>query len=497
MSRSSQLLLFKVLYTCAWADHFRFDFNKHICGLCHELQRGLPCDVFGACHAINSSNVESICKEHCAGANTLGVAIDTAEPDVRVTKGFGTKAYSQIRVSVVSASLSPPVEGFFDYSARFKHRWTNKYLHSAMKSVTPGKSVSLNVGAKIDVKLPEQGSGVAGVLIADPCMGWGSITSLIGCTFGKRYQTNTRTVELLNTFVPDDSTDFWGIFGDNFYDRTGEITKDVFNRISLQAKAKVFLSVPGNHDYWVFGSGHVASPADQCGNGYMQFYAQDTKAAENVSVGNSLAPYDFSVDPSDGHRLLGCKIPSVRNFFWYNQIGNIGFVGQSGAHSYADLQPLMREACTWLGAQPGLKVAVLVGHWDVEGLGATKQTAMPAWYMEMAALPGCAEFEAKGMLKFVMGHTHCNGPHPRGKVGAGFRVAGFGMEGCGHYGLPLVDTTQGRVRFWYFDTSSDALYNGTIACVKSHGWRQCTHLATLWLDEVIPQSEQTAPLITV
>ena len=38
----------------------------------------------------------------------------------------------------------------------------------------------------------------------------------------------------------------------------------------------------------------------------------------------------------------------------------------------------MAEACAWLGAQQeqaGMKLAMLVGHWDVKGLGATKEMA--------------------------------------------------------------------------------------------------------------------------
>mmetsp|Transcript_25109 Transcript_25109/g.66745 ORF Transcript_25109/g.66745 Transcript_25109/m.66745 type:complete len:166 (+) Transcript_25109:2-499(+) len=147
--------------------------------------------------------------------------------------------------------------------------------------------------------------------------------------------------------------------------------------------------------------------------------------------------------------------------------------------------PFMVEACDWLSQQSDLDVVVLFGHWDIAGSGASPEMAMPQWYTEMAALPGCSEFDQRGMLKFVMGHTHCNDPHPHGKVGAGFRVAGFGMEGCGNFGMPIIDTTEGRVRFWYFDTSSDDMFNKTIACVTQKGWRSCTSLATSWLDQPI------------
>lgn len=463
-----------------------FDFNeqKHACGVCMEMRdTGVPCDFFGACDVVGPS-VANGCEAFCGVAAAPKATADL--PDLRVTKGFGTKEYDLVRVSVVTGSATPPVSGFFDYSSTFEHRWGDKFLHTAMKQVAPGEATSFDVGVDLQVRLPAQGAGVAGVLIADPCLGKGSVIGYVGCFNAKKFQTNTRIVELVNTFVPDEATDFWGIFGDNFYDRTGEISTDVFSRISLEAKSKLFASVPGNHDYWVLGSPLVATTKDQCGNGHMQFYAQDAKAAESHVVGTAGAPFNFSIDPSAGRPLgTGCNIPAIQNSFWYNQVGNLGMVGQSGAYSLEETRPFMQEACSWLAQQPGLEVAMLIGHWDDAGLGADANMAMPAWYSEMAALPGCDELDQKGMLKFVMGHTHCNDPHPHGKEGAGFRVAGFGMEGCNNFGMPLVDTTSGRVRFWYFDTSTDDTYDAVIACVGQKGWRQCTDLATLWLDEPI------------
>ena len=47
----------------------------------------------------------------------------------------------------------------------------------------------------------------------------------------------------------------------------------------------------------------------------------------------------------------------------------------------------------------------------------------------------------------------CDGqvPHPHGNIDTGFMVAGQGMEGCGNYGIPIIDTTEGRVRVWHFE----------------------------------------------
>merc|ERR1719478_1503504 len=110
--------------------------------------------------------------------------------------------------------------------------------------------------------------------------------------------------------------------------------------------------------------------------------------------------------------------------------------------------------------------------------------AGPAFYDAMKVLPGCDALDQKGMLKFFMGHTHCNVPHPHGKVDTGFMVAGQGMEGCGNFGVPVFDTTGGRNRVYYFDTDTDAKYEAVLACVTKSGWRACVDsLATVWLDQ--------------
>jgi hypothetical protein len=404
--------------------------------------------------------------------------------DIRVSKGFGTRAYNIIRISSVTTLASPPIPGVFDYSEPFMHKWEAFYLHSALKEATPGASMSFDIGTNLTVRLPKQGSGVAGVLIADPCVNSPTGRVWQDCPYGDAFLTISRTPALINAFVGDEATDFWGILGDNFYDRTGEITWDVFRRISIDAKSKLFIAVPGNHDYWVYGEPWLGTTVDQCGNGFMQYYVQDTKAAEMVTATNGTAPINCSIRPDAGRflGLQGCNLPDISNFFWYQQIGNVGLVGQSGAYSLEDTRPFMVEACAWFGAQPGLALGVLFGHWDQREMGAETGMAMPQWYLEMTALPGCAELHELGRLKYFTGHTHCNNPLP-GNDDAGFRVAGFGMAGCGNYGVPILDTTNGRVRIWYFDTSTDYLFSEVIECVKRNGWKQCTNRATLWLDQ--------------
>lgn len=246
-------------------------------------------------------------------------------------------------------------------------------------------------------------------------------------------------------------------------------------------------------DYWVLGSPAAGTRLDQYANGFMQWYGMDARAARSIGPGNASAPFDFSVDPSTGHPVLGGNKPAIDNHFFYNQIGNVGFIGYSGAYTLEELTPLMTEACAWLPAQPGVRLAVLLGHWDTSGLGATSATATPGLYDHIKGMPGCKALDDSGALKFVMGHTHCNLAHPHGHVlsghSTGFMVAGFGMEGCGNYGVPLLDTTGNKVRVVYFPiVAKDGTdtYDQVTACVAKSGWRQCTHLAETWLDQELP-----------
>merc|ERR1712226_376451 len=114
---------------------------------------------------------------------------------------------------------------------------------------------------------------------------------------------------------------------------------------------------------------------------------------------------------------------------------------------------------------------------------------MPHFYDQMIKYPGCKEMHAAGNLKFVMGHTHCNVPHPHNHTGEGFMVAGQGMEGCGNFGVPVFDTTSGRTRVFYFETETDAKYNSVLECVSSKGWRRCLDHATIWLDQARTSSK--------
>jgi len=462
--------------------------------------------------------------------------------DLRVVKGFGTKGYNQVRVTMITSNNTKFDEasalleslGVKAWSQQFRYKWTENQMHSAMMEIDasaehtvcsedgicrkdisrflpPGAQApwgdswdegvtlghpSLTHGWAPDaghavVRLPKQGAGVAGVLIADPCVNSAHGRVWVPCSYGESLNTIERIPALLNAFVCDNDTDYWGMLGDNFYDRHGEITTDVMQRISLKAKSKIFYAVPGNHDFWIYGTPFLGSTSDQCGHAFMQYYAQDSKAAEHATGGES--PFNYSVDP-DANNLFrwGCEMPHYSNLFWYNQVGNVGLIGQSGAVSVEESEGVVKEACVWLSKQfdangnNTIKLALLVGHWDIDGMGAKESMDMPGWYDLVKTYPGCKEFNDRGLLRWVTGHTHCNTKHPHDS-NRGYRVAGMGMsgtevEGCSTFGVPVLDTTENRVRWWYFDTSTDTKYEEVITCTRNNGWRGCTENATLWLN---------------
>jgi hypothetical protein len=473
---------------------FEYD-SKYACTVCKDLRTLLlqdgstnHCETYGSCDVLNSSSVANGCDTFCDTGIKINARGSNSTLDIRVAKGFGTKSYGSLRVSVITQDNSnPTVNGQpFDYSAPFKYRWTKNQLHSSVIDVAKN-TTSVNIaGQTVNLHLPAQGTGVAGVLIADPCVSG----SEVGCTYEKKFQTTKRLPPLLNAFVGGSAaTDFWGIFGDNFYDRQGDVTKGVYDQIDIATKSKIMLTVPGNHDYWVLGAPAVGAAADQYANGHMQWYAQDAKSAQASETSSDHVPFDFSVEPG---RAIDKKkdLPTLSNSFFYNQIGNVGVIGYSGAYTFTEATPYFKEACAWLGDQDPtkMKMGVIVGHWDVSGLGCDSDMAGPALYEEVSKFPGCDTFDQKGMLKFVMGHTHCNVPHPHGKVDTGFMVAGQGMEGCGNFGIPIIDTTEDRVRFWHFEIVSKEgkdNYDAIMQCVQSkpNGWRDCTDLAESWLDQ--------------
>jgi len=200
--------------------------------------------------------------------------------------------------------------------------------------VNPGVVNTFKIGeVNISIKIPRENQGTKGIMIADPCFS----SEFVHCEYKDTFDTFNRLTSLLNAAAKHDDLDFWGILGDNFYDKYGDHTKSFFDQLSLEAKSKVFLSVIGNHDYWINGDPLAFSLNDQHGNGFMQFYAQDTFA----TLQSESEVFDFRVDP-DSKWIWQSSSAHSSNFAFYNKIGNMGFLGYSGAYSYEENLPYLQ-----------------------------------------------------------------------------------------------------------------------------------------------------------
>lgn len=397
----------------------------------------------------------------------LGAAADV---DVRVTRAIGSKGYNQARLSVISnTTISSP---YFTYNSQFKYRWTNKYLNSGLVTLTPGQNNHFSIGGKtFDVYLPKENVGTRGVIIADPCI----TSQWIVCVYKDKYQTFDHYTTLLNTINQRNDISFWQVLGDNFYDQEGDASSSFFAALSDATKSKFLYTTPGNHDFWVNSSPTLSVPWDQYGNGLMQFYGQDTLGASATS------PYDFSINPDGSYgRARGENIPPASNFFYYNKLGDIAFIGYSGAHTYDSMKSHFTEACSW-AASVNPKVVILEGHWNEDGDGCDSSATVPEVYEELKAVPACAPIMSR--MKYFMGHKHCNYVT---QPNVGYMVGGAGMSdvSCnGDFGFTVLDTVDGNVNIYYFPVAHANdydNYDSILSCIKSNGLPGCYHLAQKW-----------------
>ena len=181
--------------------------------------------------------------------------------DLRLSKGHAVRGYGSIRVSSINSDTeSVKPDDFFKYAAPFQHRWTNFTLRSAViDSVPSGASQVVTPLGNFTLRMPEQGAGIRGLIMGDPCFINGSFHP---CTCG------TRIARLLNAVAP--SSDFRALLGDNLYDRDGSKTALMYSMLTPRAKETLQLAVPGNHDFWEAGEELLLKDYDQFGNGFMQ-----------------------------------------------------------------------------------------------------------------------------------------------------------------------------------------------------------------------------------
>lgn len=426
---------------------------------------------------IHNAESRSICQ--CVEACPIDQIYSSSPApfDMRISKGYGSRGYDKIRISQIS-NTTVRAPGIFTYSSPFKFRWTSNVLNTGVVTTTPGSPTEFIIDGKtISVTIPEENSGVRGVIIADPCFQ----SQWVKCEYKDTFQTFQRFTTILNA-IHDGHTDthYWSILGDNFYDQSGDPTSSWFNALSLSTKTRLLVSFPGNHDFWITGDPVTWTNKDQQSNGFMQWYAQDVQAGLASDV-----PYDFSVNPDVNPSAE--NIPPAKNFFSYYKIGNVAFFGFSSAHSYEETLPFFDEACNWAQLEKPA-VILLVGHWNKEGLGCETNMTTPNIYKELSALPSCASLANK--FKYVMGHTHANVVVEKD---VGFMVAGQGMKsysgdyGNGDFGFPIFDSTDSRFRIYYFSLAKSGVfdmesYNAILDCIVRSGVSACYSLATLWVD---------------
>lgn len=464
------------------------------CSLMFGAEGSYICDDFKDSASVDLSSLDSarsICEERQICGNledeewkTHVANLPTPDPndlDVRISKGYGSRGYDSIRISVISHEPIP--SPLFSYSYRFKYRWTHYFLNTGVVTVVPGEKNTFRIlNDTISVMIPKENDPVRGVIVADPCFS----SQFVWCTYGEKMHTFNRSVELLNAIHAHEDSDFWMILGDNFYDVNGNITQEWFGALSKETKSRVYGTLPGNHDFWVLSAPVVwIQKVDQLGNGFMQWNGQDVAASVVPSSDPQAvpdSPYDFVNDPDAEDADSQASLPPLTNFFSYYKMGNVGFISYSGAHDYISTAPYLEEACDYFNANPPDAV-LLLGHWNSRGLGCSSDMSVPEFYKEILEIPSCSGLGDK--LRYVMGHLHCNTVV---EPDVGFMVAGQGMtaehlECDGKYGLPFVDTYGGNFSIYYFDIQKYDEYDNydvIIDCIKTNGISQCYHLAEVW-----------------
>lgn len=313
------------------------DLKNHFISVCHvanvcEASEDLIFDVAGQIRSHPNSNPLEVCRlivSDCPQTESWKMGDFTSSGlDLRVSKGFGKRGYDAVRISVITEDPTADFGDFFDYSSQFKYRWTQNYLHSAIKSVHSGDNIFVIQDTKVSIHLPSEDEGITGIILGDPCIA----SNWIPCDYGDKFNTIETIPGLINAFSSDISTDFISLLGDNFYDQDGSLSSQFFSLLTQETKSKYINNVIGNHDFWVYGSpAQAITDQDQFGNGFMQYYGQDTAASMN---GIDLTiPYDFSVNPDDTSlETVDERISDVSNHFYYYQLGNTVFLGYSGAH---------------------------------------------------------------------------------------------------------------------------------------------------------------------
>jgi hypothetical protein len=218
--------------------------------------------------------------QQCVVDRPLSLPETNTLPNLHVAPGYGSRPYGTVRLTVVDdagVNRSQDFQDFFQYHAPFQYRWTDRTLYTTLVTVEPGVPTVIPVGGvfNVTVNYPKRSDYTRGVLVADPCYS----SRYMICLFGSLLQIETRLGELLSALGDNNQMDYFGVLGDNFYDRDGTLAPPFFNSLSDATKSKLLITVPGNHDFWIMGTPWLAQPKiDSTGNGFFQYYGQDTLA---------------------------------------------------------------------------------------------------------------------------------------------------------------------------------------------------------------------------
>ncbi|CAK9032194.1 Desumoylating isopeptidase 1 [Durusdinium trenchii] len=388
-------------------------------------------------------------------ALVLPVIAQNRSLELRVAKALGSKGYDKVRVSMIAQSHEDAADFPFEYREAFQYRWTENVLLSSVLTLTPGPNTLTIDGQEVVIDLPAEDRGIRGVFWADPCFS----SRYVNCAFGQTFQTLERSTRMLNAAFEDDSLDLFGVLGDNFYDQSGELTQEFFSRVSLNVKRRFWLMVNGNHDNWVCGFPFCGSSSDDFGIGQMQYYPMDTVASKNDRI------FSFDIDP-DRNKQWNQFLNNGTNFLFYHKLGNVGFLGYTGAADFAETLPHLHAACEYFAvSQP--EVIFLLGHWNNEGLGCSQGMSVPEIHSTLMQIPGCSAFGRR--VKYMDGHEHCNYVQAKDEQSAyGFMIGGHGMADamCApQYGFAYLDTTGDRIRLYYFEVGRSGVWGIVVGAV--------------------------------